>query len=242
MTTHAAIEPSLIALVEDDALVAETVQSVLRSANFSTEWCRNGAALQRLLTHRRPALCIVDLGLPDANGLDLVRQLQSQQNCGILILTGRDFMIDRVLGLELGADDYMTKPFEPRELIARIRSILRRTGAEKHVEQPAPAALFSTWRYVAATLTLHHIDGQHEELSIGEARLLALFLKYPNQVMTRERLAGLGELAPLDRSIDVRVSRLRKRLREGAGEPTLIKTIYGAGYLFTGRVQWRADE
>ena len=239
----AADSDRLIVVVEDDHLVARTLQTTLRDFGFTAEWCRTGAELLRLMQTRTPALCIIDLGLPDGDGLDLVRRLQTEQRCGILIVTGRGFLTDRVIGLELGADDYMTKPFEPRELVARVRSILRRTGrmasAEIHAAGvPVRCARFAEWQFEPANLTLTDKAGNREELSAAEARLLTLFLENPNRILDRERLAGSRDLSPFDRSIDVRVSRLRKRLRDSTSHPVLIKTVYGAGYLFASRVEW----
>jgi len=233
----------LIVVVEDDHLVARTLQTTLRDFGFTSEWCRTGAELIRLMQARTPALCIIDLGLPDGDGLDLVRRLQSELRCGILIVTGRGFLTDRVIGLELGADDYMTKPFEPRELVARVRSILRRTGRTAPVGAHASRAAvrrarFAEWQFEPANLTLTDKAGKSEELSAAEARLLTLFLENPNRILDRERLAGSRDISPFDRSIDVRVSRLRKRLRDWPSHPVLIKTVYGAGYLFASRVEW----
>lgn len=242
---HSGIDAAgrLIAVVEDDPLVAATLQTTLRDFGYTSEWCRSRAELQHLLRAHRPALCIIDLGLPDGDGLDLVRVLQQQHDCGILILTGRGFLTDRVLGLELGADDYVTKPFESRELVARVRSILRRYGRPGPEEQAQPRriACFEGWRFEPASLALTDSAGQTEEVSAAEGRLLTLFLEHPNRILDRERLAGSRDISPLDRSIDVRVSRLRKRLRDSPTRPALIKTVYGAGYLFTARVEWQAD-
>jgi two-component system OmpR family response regulator len=229
----------LIAVVEDEPLVARTLTQTLQEFGYEAAWCRSGTELHTLLQTRRPSLCIVDLGLPDGDGLELVKKLQSGPPCGVLILTGRGFLTDRVLGLELGADDYMVKPFEPRELIARVRSILRRFGS------PAAGgvnmrriARFGEWQFEPANLTLTDGAGKQEELSSAEARLLTSLLENPNRVLAREQLAGGRDLDAFDRSIDVRMSRLRKRLRDDPNKPVLIKTVYGAGYLFTAQVLW----
>jgi two-component system OmpR family response regulator len=229
----------LIAVVEDEPLVARTLLQTLHEFGYETEWCRSAAELRRLLQTSSPSLCIIDLGLPDGDGLDLVRNLQAGPQCGVLIVTGRGFLTDRVLGLELGADDYMVKPFEPRELIARVRSILRR-----YSQSTATAAVsrriahFAEWQFEPANLTLMDDKGYREELSAAEGRLLTNLLENPNRILTREQLAGSREIAAFDRSIDVRMSRLRKRLRDDPNHPTLIKTVYGAGYLFTASVKW----
>ncbi len=228
----------LIAVVEDEPLVAQTLLHTLREFGYEAEWCRSGAELRRLLQSRMPALCIVDLGLPDGDGLDLVRKLQSGPPCGVLIVTGRGFLTDRVLGLELGADDYMVKPFEPRELIARVRSILRRSGNAAPAVGVRRVARFGEWIFEPANLTLTDGAGKREELSAAEARLLTSLLENPNRILAREQLAGGRDLDAFDRSIDVRMSRLRKRLRDDPNHPVLIKTVYGAGYLFAVGVEW----
>lgn len=238
MATDAA-KNRLIAVVEDDHLVAGTLLQALQDFGYRTEWCRTAADLQRLMQSRPPELCIIDLGLPDADGMDLVRKLQVAGNCGILILTGRAFLTDRVLGLELGADDYMIKPFEPRELIARVRSILRRYGKPVATKDSSRRiATFGKWRFEPATLTIEDADGLREELSAAEGRLLTHLLENPNRILTREQLAGSRDLSAFDRSIDVRISRLRRRLRDDPAQPALIKTVYGAGYLFAVHVDW----
>jgi DNA-binding response OmpR family regulator len=227
----------LIAVVEDDALVAQTLMQVLGEYGFRSRWFRTGAELLAHVAQARPALCIVDLGLPDGDGLDLIRALQQQHDCGVLILTGRGFVSDKVIGLELGADDYMVKPFEPRELVARVRSILRRYEKGEKAEGRR-IAVFEQWRFDPASHVLTAPDGTEELLGTAEARLLRIFVERPNRILTREQLAGSDDISPTDRSIDVRISRLRRRLRDDSHEPQLIKTVYGAGYLMAAAVQW----
>ena len=232
--------PAMIYLVEDEPEVARIVGKVLADFGFESEWFRAGADLLRRLDGRCPDLCIVDLGLPDIDGLELVRQIRGQHGCGVLILTGRGYTADRVMGLELGADDYIVKPFEPRELIARIRSILRR--CDRNVEPPAAAARrpaeFSGWRFETGTNTLISPAGEEFSLSTAEAQLLRVFLNSPNRILTREQLLGERDVSPFDRSIDVRISRLRRKIETDPGNPKIIKTVYGAGYLFSSTVNW----
>ena len=228
-----------IYILEDDPLVARTLTQALSGYGFRCRWFRTAAELLDKLPHQPPALCIVDLGLPDRDGLDVVRELQHKCNCGVLILTGRGLVSDRVLGLELGADDYVVKPFEPRELVARIRSILRRRGA---AGAPAPGirrvASFEGWRFDPASYTLTSPESREEVLSAAEAKLLMTLIERPSRVLTREQLAGTPDLLPYDRSIDVRISRLRRKLRDDPHNPRLIKTVYGAGYLLAATVKW----
>lgn len=227
----------LIALAEDDPLVAQTLGQVLGEFGFQHKWFRTGSELLRQIPLIQPDLCIVDLGLPDRDGLDVVREIQQHHDCGVLILTGRGIVADKVLGLELGADDYMVKPFEPRELVARVRSILRRYNRSEKNEG-GKLASFAGWRFNPASFSLVDPDGKEDFLGTAEARLLLLLLEKPNRILTREQLAGTSDLSPMDRSIDVRVSRLRKRLGDDPQEPKLIKTVYGAGYLMAASVQW----
>jgi DNA-binding response OmpR family regulator len=229
-----------IFVVEDEPEIARIVARVLADFGFAAECFRTGNELLRRLRTQTPDLCIVDLGLPDMDGLDLVRQLRSQYHCGVLILTGRGYTADRVMGLELGADDYIVKPFEPRELIARIRSVLRR--CERNGDGPTPAARsvaeFGGWRFLAATNALIAPNGDEYSLSTAEAQLLRVFLESPNRILTREQLLGERDISPFDRSIDVRISRLRRKLEADPGNPKTIKTVYGAGYLFSASVHW----
>ena len=160
-------------------LVAGTLIQILRAFGYHTEWCRTAAHLGRLLKIRAPDLCIIDLGLPDADGVDLVRSLKGTEDFGILIVTGRGAVTDRVSGLEVGADDYMVKPFEPRELIARVRSVLRRHGAARPSSSDNSVgrqATFGSWHFLPATLTLEGSDGTHQKLSAAEGRLLNYLL------------------------------------------------------------------
>ncbi|HYD68868.1 response regulator transcription factor [Azospirillum sp.] len=230
----------LVYVVEDEADIGDLIRTTLAGYGYEAEHVRTGAELTRRLRARVPALCIVDLGLPDVDGLQLVRDLQERAGCAILILTGRQHVADRILGLELGADDYMVKPFEPRELVARVRSILRRLGrAADAVEAPAPSvARFEGWTFEPARNRLLDPAGQEVALSTAETRLLEAFVRSPNRILSRDQLLQERDLEPLDRSIDVRISRLRRKLGEDPSSPRLIKTIYGAGYMFSVDVGW----
>ena len=227
----------LIAIVEDDPDVARTIEQVLGDFGFRTVWCRNAGELLRRLRQTAPDLCIVDLGLPDMDGLEVMQRVRAQSPCGILILTGRAHVSDRVMGLELGADDYVLKPFEPRELVARVRSILRRR--EQIADESSQLAEFAGWRFNLGNNTLQGSDGEEHVLSTAEADLLRVFVRNPNRILQREQLMGKRDLQPTDRSIDVRISRLRRKLEPDPQNPALIKTVYGAGYLFLATVNWR---
>lgn len=230
----------LIVIVEDDPAVARIIGQVLLDFDFRTHWCRDAADLLRRLKSLEPDLCIIDLGLPDMDGIELMQRVRMQSNCGILILTGRAYVSDRVMGLELGADDYMLKPFEPRELVARVRSILRRNKPmpDRAASTQRQIAAFFGWQFNISNNTLHAASGEKTVLSTSEANLLKVFVNNPNRILQREQLLGTRDLSPNDRSIDVSISRLRRKLEPDPESQAIIKTVYGAGYLFMAQVLW----
>jgi DNA-binding response OmpR family regulator len=230
----------LVYLVEDDDAVALLVAKALQSFSFRVERFGSGDAFLRRFAVQRPDVCIVDLGLPDMDGIELVQQVSSCSSCGLLILSGRDDPIDRVMGLELGSDDYVTKPFDARELVARVRSIVRRRQDHGEARHPAQKryARFLGWQLDCASNLLCEPDGSEHFLGTAEAVVLKAFVKRPHQILSREQLLGQREIAPLDRSIDVRISRLRRKLEADPQNPKIIKTVYGAGYLFAAAVSW----
>lgn len=230
----------LIFVVEDDEGVARLVMQALQEFGHPVEWFRDGATVLRRLQIERPDLCVVDLGLPDMDGIELIRKIGALTNCGILILTGRGHTIDRVMGLELGADDYVVKPFEPRELVARVRSILRRRGVAgaSGASQPRRYAKFVGWTLDCAANSLRAPDGSEHVIGTAETQVLRAFVERPHQILTREQLLGQRDLSPIDRSIDVRISRIRRKIEIDPQNPKIIKTVYGAGYMFTATVDW----
>ena len=231
---------ALIYVVEDDDAIARLVVMALHDFGFATEVFRNGATVLRRLQTERPDLCVIDLGLPDMDGIELLRQIATVSSSGMLILTGRGHTVDRVMGLELGADDYMVKPFEPRELVARVRSILRRrASASGSVPgKQRRHASFLGWSLDCAANILRAADGTEHLLGTAETQVLRAFVERPHQILTREQLIGQRDLSPLDRSIDVRISRLRRKLESDPQNPKIIKTVYGAGYMFSAAVTW----
>lgn len=236
--------PSLadpIYVIEDDAEVARLIISALRRYDFNADHLSSGRAALDRIRQRPPALCILDLGLPDMDGFEVLRQIRSEHRFGLLVLTGRGDTFDRVTGLELGADDYMVKPFEPRELIARVRSILRRYTPDTSTANTRRIASFAGWRFDTATHELTTPEGLSQALALAEANLLKHFLAHPNQILSREQLLDDRSLDALDRSIDLRVSRLRKRFDENPQHNKLIRTVYGAGYLFCCDVHWSSS-
>ena len=237
--TSADKDSPLIFVVEDEADIARLIVGTLAEYGFRCETFGTGRALLARAKRIQPELAILDLGLPDMDGLQVLRELQEQHPCAALILTGRDGLTDRVLGLELGADDYLVKPFEPRELVARVRSILRRYQKAATPEPGGHSAVrFAGWHFDIGRLNLVADDGREVSLSAAEAALLQSLLKRPNKILTREQLIGERELDPFDRSIDVRISRLRRKLEDDPQDPKIIKTVYGAGYLLCAAVVW----
>jgi DNA-binding response OmpR family regulator len=233
-----AAAPTILVL-EDETDIARLICASLAEYGFHCEHLASGRQLLARARQHAPELCIVDLGLPDMDGMQVVRELQEGSPCAVLILTGRTELSDRVLGLELGADDYLVKPFEPRELVARVRSILRRYQRAAPAEATERSlARFAGWTFDSGRHTLTAPDGREIGLSAAEAGLLATLLRRPNKILSREQLLGERDVDPFDRSIDVRISRLRRKLDDDPQNPKLIKTVYGAGYLFSAQVGW----
>ena len=230
-----------ILVLEDEPEIAKLICNSLGEYGFHSEHVGTGRQLLERAQRAAPELCIIDLGLPDMDGMQVVRELQEGSPCAVLILTGRNDVTDRVLGLELGADDYIVKPFEPRELVARVRSILRRyQRASAAAPDPVERALarFGQWRFDKGRHALIREDDTEINLSASEAALLLTLLARPNRILSREQLLGERDIDPFDRSIDVRISRLRRKLEDDPQDPKLIKTVYGAGYLFSTQVNW----
>ena len=234
--------PTRILIVDDDRQIASSIESYLVTYGFQCETARNATEFLRKLKSMNPALCIIDLGLPDIDGMDLVREIKSQSTAGVMILTGRSHVSDKVMGLEIGADDYMVKPFDPRELVARIKSVLRRQTEAPQLSSCEEIASFHQWHFNLANNTLTSDTHPETVLSTAEAELLKVFVKNPNRILQRERLVGHRDLGPNDRSVDIRISRLRKKLETDAKSQEIIKTVYGSGYLFLAQVTWASTD
>jgi len=225
-----------ILVVDDQQEIRDVVQEYLTGEGFRVSTAHDGTGMRRVLSQSPADLVILDLMLPGEDGLTLARALRSQSGIGIIILTGRGETVDRIIGLEMGADDYLPKPFHLRELLARVKSVLRRVRAD---EGPPPArsrARFAGWSLDLSSRELTSPAGQSVRLTTGEFDLLAAFVSNPNQVLSRDRLLDLArnrEAGPFDRTIDVQVGRLRRKLEDDPQNPTLIKTVRGSGYIFT---------
>lgn len=234
--------PEHLLVVDDDRDIRQLIEQYLEQAGYRVSTAADGKAMRRLLEQHRIDLVVLDLMLPGEDGLSLCRDLRARSNLPILMLTARGAEVDRIVGLEMGADDYLAKPFNPRELLARIRSILRRAQSLPPNLVPEEAALF---RFAGRTLevasrNLLAPDGLVVPLSGAEFRLLRVLLEHPNRVLNRDQLMELTrgrEALALDRSIDVLMGRLRRRLQDDGKEPQLIKTIRGEGYVLAAQVE-----
>ncbi|WP_394181509.1 response regulator transcription factor [Yoonia maritima] len=224
-----------IAIIEDEPEVLALLSTTLTDAGYDIKTYSHAVDFEEALAESPPDLCIVDLGLPDKDGLGVVSNIAAQSDAAILVISGRTGLNDRITGLELGADDYLAKPFEPREVVARVRALIRRRAA---TTSPAETTIyrFSGWEVDFATFLLTDEKGATQRLSASEASLLLVFLKSAKRLITREQLQvaldDRSDSISFDRTIDVRVSRLRSKLNDKTRNPKIIKTIYGAGYIF----------
>ncbi len=226
-----------ILVVDDHSEIRDLVGRALTKEGFRVSAAADGRAMRKVMADSRIDLVLLDLMLPGEDGLSLCRSLRAESNVPIIMLTAKGDEIDRVLGLEMGADDYVAKPFGSRELIARIRAVLRRTPDRIATTKSRPKHYhFDRWRLDADARELLREDGVTIPLSTGEYDLLIALIERPHRVLTREQLldlAGRRSANLLDRSIDTQVSRLRKKLEIDAGDPKIIKTVWGGGYMFT---------
>ncbi|RAU23418.1 DNA-binding response regulator [Paramagnetospirillum kuznetsovii] len=232
-----------ILVVDDDRDIRDLLARFLTRHGLRVTTAKDGAEMMRLLTERRIDLVVLDLMLPGEDGLSLTRRLrEARSNMPIVMLTAMGEDTDRIVGLEVGADDYVPKPFNPRELLARIKAVLRRAqpSADGAPAAPHGAKLrFEGWTLDLATRDLTSPDQVMVALSAGEFSLLQVFVEHPRRVLSRDQLLDFARgrsAIPFDRSIDIQVSRLRRRLGDDAKDPQLIKTVRGGGYLFTAEV------
>jgi two-component system, OmpR family, response regulator len=228
-----------VAILDDEAQVRRMLAEALSEAGFRTSSFARATEFEAALKRTAPDVCLVDLGLPDRDGLALVHRLALESGATIIIISGRGATADRVTGLELGADDYIVKPFDPAEVVARIRARLRKGRTAP--EAGGTVARFDGWTARFDRYLLVSPDGTEVPFSHAEGEVLRLFLEAPRRLISRahmqETLGGAaGE--SFDRAMDVRISRLRAKLGEDPKNPRLIRTIYGAGYLFLGDVSW----
>jgi two-component system OmpR family response regulator len=231
-----------LAVLDDEPDITQLIARYLGAQGFRVSQLHRGEALLALMRSDPPALVLLDLGLPGEDGFAIARALREHHRCGLVIVSGRGEAIDKVVGLEVGADDYVTKPFDLRELLARIKAVLRRMEPQTPIEAPAAApgaSALSRWRFAGYVLdtgprSVRDGAGQEVPLTGGEFDLLVVLCRHAGRVLSRDFLleATRGrEAGPFDRTIDVQVGRLRRKLEADADNPALIKSVRGAGYL-----------
>ncbi|MND76732.1 Aerobic respiration control protein ArcA [compost metagenome] len=230
--------PSVL-IVDDDPLIRELLESYLAQEGYQVRCASTAEQAEACLAESPVDLVMLDIRLPGKDGLTLTRELRVRSEVGIILITGRNDEVDRIVGLECGADDYVIKPLNPRELVSRAKNLVRRV---RHAQQPtaAPASAqlkrFAGWMLDNDRRRLIDRDGSETLLTHGEFQLLSVFLRNAGHTLSRDQLMDQirnREWLPNDRSIDVLVGRLRRKLRDDPAEPQLIITIHGAGYLFT---------
>lgn len=238
--------PLHLAVVDDELDITNLLAGYLQAQGYRVTALHQGRALMELMRTDPPALVLLDVGLPGEDGFSIARQLREHWRCGLVIVTGRGDAVDKVVGLEVGADDYVTKPFDLRELLARIKAVLRRTVVEalppagappSAAPPPAPARsglCFAGWQLDTAAHRLTSPGGADMPLTSGEFALLCTFARHPGRVLSRDFLLEHTrgrDAAPFDRTIDVQVGRLRKKIEADAENPQIIKSVRGAGYI-----------
>jgi DNA-binding response OmpR family regulator len=232
---------SHLLLVDDDLEVLALLKKFLEQHGYTVEVAIDGPGMWRALERRLPDLIILDVMLPGDSGLVLCQRLRAEHAVAVIMLTAMGELSDRVVGLELGADDYLTKPFDGRELLARVRAVLRRTGDGRQATDsgPRPILEFMQWQLDVMRRELRSPDKVMIPLSNGEFELLLVFAEHPRRILSRQQLLDMvrGEShEAFDRSVDVQVSRLRRKLETDTSGPPMIRTIRNGGYLFTPHV------
>lgn len=227
-----------VLVVDDDREIRDLLSRFLKKQGYRVETARDGREMRQALGNWKIDLVVLDRMLPGEDGLALCRRLRAESNIPIIMLTVMGSETDRVVGLEMGADDYLAKPFNPHELAARIKAVLRRT--REYPERPGAVLRFRGWRLDPVARSLQAPDGVAIGLSDGEFDLLTAFAEHPQRVMSREQLLDISRgraAAPFDRSVDVQVGRLRRKIEADHKNPGLIKTVRGGGYLFAPSVE-----
>jgi len=226
-----------ILVVDDDPKLCELLARYLGQENFTVATAHDAPAMDAYLVEHRPDLIVLDLMLPGEDGLSIARRLSNSSDIPLLMLSARGEEVDRIVGLEMGADDYLPKPFNPRELLARVRAVLRRRQAptsdlatdEHRIHQFGPYTLDLTAQRLLR-------DGSEVDLTSGDMSLLEAFAEHPNRLLTRDQLVDMlkgFDRSPFDRSVDVRVTRLRRKIEPDSAKPVFIRTVWGKGYMFT---------
>jgi two-component system, OmpR family, response regulator len=233
-----------ILIVDDDPDIRRPLGRFLTQHDFRTSLAADGREMDVVLSAARVDLVVLDIMMPGEDGLSICRRLRDRDIAPVILLTARGDDVDRIVGLEIGADDYLPKPFNPRELVARIRSVIRRAeGLPRRTRRASGIARFDRWRFDLASQQVVDEEGQTTALTSGEHALLVAFVERSGVTLTREQLLDLTkgrEAQPFDRSIDNQVSRLRRKLEVDSRSPRIVLTRWGGGYLFAADVEWLA--
>ena len=237
---------SRILVVDDDPRICRLLVRYLTGEGYAVATAADGVEARQVLHDQPHDLVLLDLQLPGEDGLTIARELRATSDIAIIMITGKGDVFDKVVGLEVGADDYVTKPFHLREVLARIKSVLRRSAVPAAAEREAPAApacetvRFDRWQLELDTRRLLGPGGAEQPLTAAEFNLLAAFLRHPQRVLSRDQLLDMvagRNWEPFDRSIDTQVRRLRRKIERAPDRPELIKTVRGAGYVFAAKVE-----
>ena len=229
-----------VLVVDDEPELREMVEEYLSKQGFKVTTAGNGVAMRDIVAEQPVDLVLLDVRMPGEDGLSLARFLREHYPVGIIMLTAMGEVVDRIVGLEMGADDYISKPFDPRELLARVKSVLRRLSAPTTVNENVPEQFASGVRFRDYVLNLESnqlfkSDGAEISITGMEFDLLKAFITHPNRVLTRDQLLDLAHNRnwdPFDRSIDVRITRIRRKIEQDPAKPQIIKTVWGKGYIF----------
>ncbi|WP_299980235.1 response regulator [uncultured Pseudoteredinibacter sp.] len=228
-------------IVEDELASMELLYSYFNQAPYEVYKAHNCSQARELLAQKTIDIVLLDITLPDGDGLALTREIRGRSNMGIILVTQRSDDIDRIVGLELGADDYVTKPYNIRELMVRVKNLASRLHQEtlNNSQDLAEQISFDCWSFLPGRRLLMHVNGEEVNLTEGEYKLLAALLANPGMVLSRDQLMNKMQRRdwyPTDRTIDVMVARLRKKLQDDKGSPKYISTVHGAGYLFIAEI------
>jgi len=228
------MEATRVLVVDDDPAIREMLADYLGDHGYAVAQAASGEAMRAEMERARPAVVLLDIGLPGEDGLTLARFLREHYEVGIIMVTGAGDVVDRVAGLEVGADDYIAKPFDPRELRARLKSVLRRLEKKVPAKPDGRVSIGSCFLDLKARV-LSDARGREIPITSMEFELLKALIEHPNQVLSRDQLLSMTrnrEWEPFDRSIDIRITRLRRKVEDNPARPRVIKTVRGAGYMF----------
>ena len=226
-------------IVEDEPVTRTKLAGYFKSAGYEVSVAGSGEDMHRMLARHHINLLLLDISLPDADGLDLTLELRKTYELGIILVTGRNTDVDRILGLEIGADDYVTKPFNERELLARVKSVLRRLSIQASAVPENDSLYFDNWEINLTQRKVASSKGEKVHLTRGEFELLSALVKHPKTVMSRDRLMALvthRSWQPDNRTIDVLIKRLREKIEIDPKSPELLLTVYGEGYVLAAEV------